>query len=186
MPGARIGKQGPVTLRAVEQADIPFLSRAHANPDLRWGLGWDVKNEQQLRDELDDQFGYDECFLVCSDGEDAGPGPVADDDAERIGLVFASGSERSRAGIGYWIAPEHQGNGYGKAAVSFLIEHVFRVYPHPAIYAKTLPDNDASRGLLESLGFSQEGRLRKEAFWDGQYRDSLVYSVVREEWNNPA
>jgi len=41
---------------------------------------------------------------------------------------------------------------------------VFRVYPHPAVHAKALPDNEASRGLLESLGFSQDGRARKEFF----------------------
>lgn len=82
MPGARIGERGPITLRAVDQADVPFVARAHATPELRWGLDWDVKTEQQLRDDFDDVFGDDECFLVCLDGEDAGPGPVTSDETE--------------------------------------------------------------------------------------------------------
>lgn len=182
MPGALAGQRGELTMRVVEHEDVPFLSRANANPELRYGLGWGVKNQSQLESEIDDQFGHDEVFLVCLGEDDPDPGPVDADAVERIGLVFAGVGEWSRTGIGYWIAPEHQGNGFGKAAVSFLIDELFRMYPHPAVYAKSLPTNEASRGLLESLGFSQEGRLRKEAFWDGEYRDSLVYGLLREEW----
>lgn len=68
--------------------------------------------------------------------------------------------------------------------MSFLIDELYGQYPHSAVYARTLPTNEASRGLLESLGFSEEGRLRKEAFWDGEYRDTIVYSLLREEWMN--
>lgn len=184
MPGARIGRGDRIALRTVEREDLPFLSRANANPDLRYGLGWDTKNQAQLEAEFEDQFGYDEVFLVCLDGDEAGPGPIDEAEAERIGLVYAAGGERSRAGIGYWIIPERQGQGLGKEAVAFLVDHLFRVYPHPAIYARTRPDNEASRGLLESLGFTQEARLRKEAYWDGQYRDTIAYSLLRNEWRD--
>lgn len=182
MPGALAGQRGVLTLRTVEREDVPFLSRAHANPELRYGLGWGVESQGQLEAAFEDQFGYDELFLVCLGEDGPAPGPVSADEVERIGLVFGGVGERSRAGIGYWIATEYQGEGYGKTAVSFLIDHLYRTYPHPAVYARTLPTNEASRGLLESLGFSQEGRLRKEAFWDGEYRDTIVYSLLREEW----
>jgi len=43
-------------------------------------------------------------------------------------------------------------------------------------------DNDASRGLLESLGFSEEGRIRKDRFIDGEYADTIHYGLLREEW----
>lgn len=182
MPGALAGQREELTLRTVESDDIPFLSRANANPELRYGLGWGVKSQAQLEAEFEDRFGHDILFLVCLGEGDPEPGRVAGDDLDRIGLVFAGGGERSRPGIGYWIAAEHQGQGFGKTAVSFLIDELYRMYPHPAVSARTLPTNDASRGLLESLGFSQEGRLRKEAFWDGEYRDTIVYSLLREEW----
>lgn len=182
MPGARIGSRDRVTLRTVEREDIPFLSRAYANPRIRYPIGWDVKNQAQLEAEFDDQFGHDDQFLVCLDGERAAPGSADVDDVERIGSVFAVGGERSRPGIGYWLVPERQGEGHGKAAVSFLVDYLFRVYPQPAVSAKTRPDNEASRGLLESLGFSQEGRHRLAAFWDGEYRDTIMYGLLREDW----
>lgn len=182
MPGALVGRGARVTIRTVERDDLPFLARANANPSLRWGLGWDVKNQAQLEAAFEDLFGCDELFLVCLDTDDAGPGPPDGSEVRPIGAVFAEVGDRSRARIGYWIFPERQGEGLGRDAVTFLIDHHFRALPHPAISAFTRPDNDASRGLLESLGFDQEGRLRKDAFWDGEYLDTIVYGILRDEW----
>lgn len=182
MPGALVGRGERVTIRTVEREDLPFLARANANPALRFGLGWDVKSQAQLEAEFEDLFGCDELFLVCLDTDNAGPGPSDEDEVHPIGAVFADVGDRSRAHIGYWIVPERHGEGLGQDAVSFLIEHLFRVYPHPSISAFTRPDNDASRGLLESLGFNQEGRLRKDTFWDGEYLDTIVYGILRDEW----
>jgi ribosomal-protein-alanine N-acetyltransferase len=42
--------------------------------------------------------------------------------------------------------------------------------------------NDASRGLLESLGFTEEGRTRKDRFINGEYIDTIQYGLLRKEW----
>lgn len=183
MPGARVASGERVSLRTAERADIPFLQRAYANPELRYPLGWEIKNQSQLEAELEDNLGHDELFVVCLDDDDAGPGTPDGDDLRRIGCLVAGIPEHRRAGIGFWLVPSVQGEGYGKEAVSLLLDYIFRVSPHPAVYAKALPSNDASRGLLESLGFTQEGRARKEAFWDGTYQDSIQYSLLRSEWH---
>lgn len=182
MPGALVAGGEQVTLRTVEPEDLEFFQRAHANPAIRVPLGWDVKSRAELQAELEDGFGHDELFLVCRDGGSAGPGRPDEDDVERIGAVAVGTSERARSGISFWLVPSVHGEGYGSEAVSLALDHVFRTYPHPAVTATTLPDNDASRGLLESLGFRQEGRARKQAFWDGAYRDTVRYSLLREEW----
>lgn len=178
MPGARMAAGDRISLRTVESEDIPFIQRAYANPELRYPLGWDVTAQSELADE--DR--HDEEFLVCLDDESAGSGDISVEETRRIGSVVAGVSPRARAGIGFWIIPEAQGSGYATEAVSCLLDYLFRIYPHPAVYANVLPDNEASRGLLESLGFSEEGRARKEAFWQGQYRDTLQYSILRSEW----
>lgn len=182
MPGARVATGERVTLRTVETADVPFLQRAYANPELRYPLGWDIKTKAGLEAAFEDDGTHDEQFLVCLDGDDAGPGDPSEDDTQPIGCVVAGTAERARSGIGFWLVPEHHGEGYAKEAVSLVLDYLFRVYPHPAVYAKALPHNDASRGLLESLGFKEEGVARKEAFWDGEYQDSIQYSLLRAEW----
>jgi RimJ/RimL family protein N-acetyltransferase len=37
-------------------------------------------------------------------------------------------------------------------------------------------------GAYKAVGFVEEGRLRKHAWFDGAYRDVLVMSVLREDW----
>jgi ribosomal-protein-alanine N-acetyltransferase len=184
MPGARVESGERVTLRTAEEEDAAFLQRAHANPELRYSLGWDVKSRDKVAAELEDDMGYDELFLVCLDGEDAGPGQPDEDEVRRIGAVVAATPGEFRSPVGYWLVPAVHGEGYATGAVSLALDHVFRVAAHPAVAAKAMPDNDASRGVLESLGFTQEGRLRKEVFWDGEYRDSVYYSLLREEWRD--
>jgi ribosomal-protein-alanine N-acetyltransferase len=184
MPGARVASGDRVTLRTAEEEDASFLQRAHANPELRYPLGWDVKSRGEIAANLADNIGHDELFIVCLDGEDAAPGSPEEDNVQRIGAVVAATPEHFRSGIGYWLAPAVHGEGYGTEAVSLLLDYLFRVHSHPAVYAKALPDNDATRGLLESLGFTQEGRARKEAFWDGEFTDSITYSLLREEWHD--
>lgn len=184
MPGACIASGDRVTLRTAEKEDAGFLQRAYANPELRYPLGWDVKSRDEVAAELDDSLGHDELFLVCLDDDGAAPGPPEEDNVRRVGAVVAGTSEHFRSGIGYWVVPAVQRQGYGTEAVSLLLDYLFRTYAHPAVYAKALPDNEATQGLLESLGFVREGRARKEAFWNGEYQDSITYSLLREEWHD--
>lgn len=184
MPGARVACGERVTLRTAEEEGASFLQRAYANPELRYPLGWDVKSRDEVAANLEDNLGHDELFLICLDGDHVGPDSAEKGEVRRIGAVVARTSEHSRSGIGYWLVPAVHREGYGTEAVSLLLDYLFRMHSHPAVYAKALPDNEATRGVLEALGFIQEGRARKEAFWDGEYRDSIMYSLLREEWHD--
>ncbi len=62
-----------------------------------------------------------------------------------------------------------------------VIDYVFRSYDTPAVGAEDYDFNDASRGLLESLGFAEAGR-RKYMFIDGEHRDMVQYGLLRREW----
>ena len=184
MPGPRVASGERVTLRTVEREDVPFLQRADTDPAIRNPLGETVKNRPAVEADFEEQWGHDDAFLVCLDEDGAGPGHPDDGDVRPIGLCVASGERRSRPVIGYWLVPEVHGQGYGKEAVSLVIDYVFQVYSHPALGADAFAHNEASRRLLESLGFSLEGRLRKEEYWDGRYRDRVIYGLLRSEWQD--
>lgn len=180
MPGARIQRGERVTLRTFEHEDLPFLQRAYANPALRYPLGTPLKNREQLEEWSDG--GDEDRFLVCLDEDDAGPGQPDDGDVRPIGVVSAEDASWRRPELVYWLVPEVHGEGYGKEAVSLAIDYVFRVYDHPAIGAGAYDFNEASCGLLESLGFEEEGRIRKDRFIDGEYVDTVQYGLLRQEW----
>lgn len=178
MPGPRVASGERVTLRTVESEDVPFIQRAATNPAIRYALGNPVVNREHY--ELSDETGTDE-FLVCLE-DDAGPGQPDEDDVTRIGQVNVMDADYKRPELGYWLVPEVHGQGYGTEAVSLVVEYVFRQYDTPAIGAQAFDSNDASRGLLESLGFTEEGRRRKFMFVDGEHRDMVQYGLLREEW----
>jgi ribosomal-protein-alanine N-acetyltransferase len=179
MPGARIKSGEQVTLRTVEREDIPFLQRACANPEIRYPIGNPVNNQDQIEERYEDR--NNDQFLVCLD-DDAGPGQPDENDVQPIGVVGVEDADYRRPELGYWLVPEVHGSGYGKESVSLVIDYVFRVYDHPAVGAIVYDFNAASRGLLESLGFTVEGRIRKDRFIDGEYIDTIQYGLLREEW----
>jgi ribosomal-protein-alanine N-acetyltransferase len=182
MPGALVSQGDRVTLRTVEADDLGFVQRASANPEVRVPIGNPVRSRGRLEDAREDRDeGEGEGFLVCLE-DDPDPGQPDEGSVERIGQVMVDDVSYRRPDLGYWLAPEYHGEGYGKAAVALVVEFVFRSYDHPAVGAVAYEFNDASRGLLESLGFEEEGRIRRDRFVDGEYVDTYVYGLLREDW----
>jgi len=180
MPGARITAGDRVSPRTLESEDLALHQRAFANEAIRVGIGNSVVPREDLDAEGED--GSDR-FLVCLRGENAGAGQPREGQFERLGVVYDDVDYR-RPELGYWLAQEYHGECYGKEAVELVIDYVFQTYDHPAEGAKAYDFNAASRGLLESLGFEEEGRVRRDRLIDGEYVDSVVHGLLREDWQN--
>lgn len=180
MPGAIVSKGEDVTLRTVEEEDRAFCQRASANPEIRVPIGNPVRSRSELGDVTEKDDG--DQFLVCLDDEDVCRGSPDEDETTRIGWVGVDDVSYRRPDLSYWLAPEFQGEGYGTEAVALLIEYTFATYDHPAVGAIAYDFNDASRELLASLGFEEEGRIRRDWFIDGEYVDTIHYGLLREDW----
>lgn len=50
------------------------------------------------------------------------------------------------------------------------------------IWATHHPENVASRRVLDRLGFREEGRRRDDRMIGGQWSDSVVCSLLEDEW----
>ncbi len=103
-------------------------------------------------------------------------------DDTAIGWVSVGERRPGVSEIGYMLAREHWGDGIAREGVSAVIDHLFAAEKHRRVFADTDPENMASRGLLERLGFWKEGLLREE--WETHIgvRDSLIYGLLRNEW----
>ncbi|KAH0283479.1 N-acetyltransferase GCN5 [Aureobasidium namibiae CBS 147.97] len=97
-----------------------------------------------------------------------------------IGFVAASSKRRGVSEIGYLIAREELGKGYGREAVGLLISQLFG-QGQRRVFADVDPDNRGSIKLLETSGFKLEGRLRAE--WETHIgiRDSLIYGLLADK-----
>ena len=99
-----------------------------------------------------------------------------------VGTLAAGIVRPGVAEIGYLVLRRFWGRGYAREGVSRLIDLLFADEGHRRIMADTDPDNAASNGLLERLGFTCEGRLR--AAWETHIgvRDSFIWALLRDEW----
>lgn len=76
--------------------------------------------------------------------------------------------------IGYSLVPGAWRRGYAREAVAGLIALLFGEGQR-RVFADTDPDNAASNRLLETLGFTLEGRLRGAWHTHIGVRDSLIW-----------
>ena len=86
------------------------------------------------------------------------------------------------ASLGYWVGQPFARRGYMTAAVQLSIGFAFSSLTLHRIEASCLPDNVASRALLEKLGFVSEGLARRYLRIDGAWRDHLLYALLSEDW----
>ena len=103
-------------------------------------------------------------------------------DDRAIGYVAAGEKRQGRVSeIGYVLERAAWGSGIAREAVAGLITHLF-AHGQRRVFADTDPENAASNHLLESLGFTLEGRLRAE--WETHIgvRDSFIWGLLASEW----
>ncbi|MFB6268596.1 MAG: GNAT family N-acetyltransferase [Halobacterium sp.] len=184
MPGPVVESGERITFRTVEREDAEFLQQSATHPRIRFPLGqFRHKNRAERRDQLgahaegDDSY----AFLVCLD-DDGAPAGHAGDATTPIGAVMVHGVDGDRAWLSYWLVPAFHGEGYGGEAAGLAVDYVFRNTGVHAVSAGAYDFNDESRGLLESLGFTEDVREREGGYADGEYRDLYVYSLLRREW----
>jgi len=87
--------------------------------------------------------------------------------------------------VGYSLIPSERGKGYGTEALRILVDYLFITEETDRIQAQTDQDNLASQKILEKTGFKKEGITRKAFHVKGEYRDSWIYSILRDEWKGP-
>ena len=80
--------------------------------------------------------------------------------------------------MGWFIAPEYQNKGYMSEAVKKVIEFAFTKDDCIRITTGCHKDNEASRKVMEKVGFKKEGERIKAVYHDGVMKDRLEYAIV--------
>ncbi len=106
------------------------------------------------------------------------------DTDEVIGTVTLASIHRGnrRAEIGFAIATAHHRRGYATEAVTTILDHAFATMDLHRIEADVDPDNEASLGLLQRLGFHREGYMPQRWWIDGRWADSVFFGLLAEDW----
>ena len=104
-----------------------------------------------------------------------------DDDA-LIGAITLDNIRRgpAQAGtLGYWTGARFARQGYMQEAIQAVVHYAFTRVDLSRIEAACLPENAASRGLLESCGFKYEGVAQSYLQIAGRWRTHVLYAALR-------
>ena len=78
------------------------------------------------------------------------------------------------------VKPEYQRIGCGGAIAIKFLEYLFSTYALRKVYIHIYDYNEMSKKCIDGFGAQTEGILKDYHFWNGEYRDLLIYSITKE------
>jgi RimJ/RimL family protein N-acetyltransferase len=106
-------------------------------------------------------------------------------DGKLIGSIglYLHEPRRQQALMGYTLARDYWGKGFGTDAARAMLNFGFKELKLHRISAMCDVRNIGSFRVMEKAGMRREGLFLKEKFVKGQWRDTLVYSILSYEWS---
>ena len=170
---------GSVRLRLVSEAELAQLVRLFSDPSVPGEYQWfGFRPARAL--ELERRW-HDDRLI----SEESSNLAVEDAEGTCAGWVGWRRVPPSALEIGVALFPEHRGRGIGTEAQRQLVDYLFATTPVHRIQAGTEAGNVAEQRALERVGFRREGVQRGLYFRDGEWRDSVMYGLLRDDVQSP-
>jgi ribosomal-protein-alanine N-acetyltransferase len=175
-----------VTLRAPRPSDytawrdLRRLSRDFLKPfEPRWtesDLNPRVFSARLKRGREEARAGTDYSFFLFlrAGGEEVLVGGITLSNIRRRAAQFVN--------LGYWMGKPYAGQGLMTEAVGLIVPFCFETLGLHRIHAAFLPDNMASRRVLEKNGFREEGFAENYLQIDGKWADHVLFGLTRERY----
>ena len=162
-----------VNLRLMEKEDLALFAEWVSNPEFH---GQFARLRQKSMAELEKQYDTlppeTKWFII------------EKKDLSEIGYIEHHSFDKCWE-ISYALVPNERGKGYCTEAVKIIVDYLFLSRDMVRVQAHTDARNLASQKVLEKAGFKREGILRKYTFAEGEWRDNILYSILRHEWKDP-
>jgi RimJ/RimL family protein N-acetyltransferase len=160
-----------VTLRTVEEANLPFLQRNSNDPAVRRLLRSPTpRNGKQMQESFEERTSSEDSvsLLIRAEG---------DEEPEPVGSVALFRIDE-QAGVGTlacWVDPAFHGEGYATLATETMVDHAFDDRRLHKVVGEAYAHNTASRRVLEKVG------LRDEKFVGGDHVDIHRFGLLADE-----
>lgn len=112
-------------------------------------------------------------FSVVEKGSDAFMGHIS---------LFNIGHQDQYATMGIYIGAPYRHKGYGRAAMTLLVDYIFRSQRFQALHLEVFDFNQRGYGIYQSLGFDECGRWHQSLYHDGTSHDIILMELLREDW----
>ncbi|PCD77857.1 GNAT family N-acetyltransferase [Pseudothioclava arenosa] len=107
---------------------------------------------------------------------------IRQQDARVLGAITLDNIRRGpaqAATLGYWVGARYARQGYMREALQAVVDYAFGVLDLSRLEAACLPENAASRGVLEKVGFKYEGVAQSYLQINGRWRNHVLYANLR-------
>lgn len=167
-----------IYLRLMERRDVPYKVKWISDPDVSRTMFFqeisELGTEQWLIKVTSDNTRND--FMICDLETD---NPIGFASVVKIDLRNSKAETYLCIGDKkYW------GRGLGTEAKILLLKYVFVDLGLNRIYSYNWAENKSMIKINEKLGFTLEGQLRKDTFANGEYKDRVIFSMLKEEYFN--
>ncbi len=178
-PGAARIRGQKVWLRALEASDLPAYKRAVNSVEVgSWaGYPWPHSEVTVERwyDEVRTRHGHGEYWFAIS--------PLGSD--EFIGTLWLWSKADRLDGLELSIFVTQDaghGHGIGSDAIDAALDFIFGSYETERVWLTTEIDNVRAVRAFEKSGFRIDGTVRHHFRRAGEWRDSALMAVLREDW----
>jgi len=178
--GSRVSLRAPRSSDYTAWRDLRRLSRDFLKPfEPRWSesdLALRVFSARLRRSREEVRAGTDYSFFLFIH---------VNDTEQLVGGITLSNVRRRAAqfvNLGYWMGQPYAGKGLMTEAVGLVVPFCFETLGLHRIHAAFLPDNMASRRVLEKNGFREEGFADSYLQIDGRWADHVLFGLTRERY----
>ena len=172
-------KGNNIYIRALEPNDLEFVYAIENDQSI-----WEVSNthtpysrflvKQYLENAHQDIYEAKQLRLaICQD-----------QDFPAMGLIdlFDFDAKNKRAGVGIIIQNEIDRNsGFGKEALSLVIEYSFKQLQLHQLYANIGTENIASISLFTTFGFQKIGTKKDWNLHNGKFSDEALFQLINQK-----
>lgn len=169
-----------IILRKITMDDLEDMFEYGSDEEVSKYVTWDRhKTTNDTKEFIEYVLGRYE------NGELAPWGIELKENGKFIGTVdFVSWSpHHNNAEIGYVLSKPYWGKGITTEAANELIRFGFEKMDLVRIQARCFMENRGSERVMEKLGMTYEGVIRKGMFTKGEHRDLKLYSLLKEEFD---
>ena len=171
---------GRLVLRGFEEPDLEAFLAYRNDPEVARYQSWSSFSREEAEAFLASQRAVERwtpgTWVQLALERREAPGLIGD-----CALKILAEDSR-QAEIGFTLARDWQGRGYGTEAVAALLGHLFGSLGLHRVLAVTDAENAAAAALLERVGMRREGHLVENVWFKGVWGSEYLYAMLEREW----
>lgn len=183
---------GPrLSLREYADADGAALHAIYSDPTTTEHLSFEPRTREQVDALLvrvrelaaaQPRVDYTLALNLNTNGQLIGTGRLALSTPDQRGPNAGLRPDSPAAQFGLAIHAQYWGQGYGREALSMLVDYAFSVLGVDEVWGACGPANLASSALMKSAGFVETMTIRDHITKFGAARDSVVHVLRKNAW----